>query len=149
MDANTGKALAITVCCLLAGLAPAGSVAADGASPGNRQIRSVFPIKSSIRRDADGATMSVLFSYKRMQSGHVGHMDRPKTFYYNSTRSSLEFDCRDHRSRIVRTVFFSDRMGQGNVVHQQEAIGHWTHDDDYGRKDSLSFIACQWEPGRP
>ncbi len=139
----TGRALAKTVCCLLAGLAAAGSAAAIDAQPGNRQIQSISPVKSSIRRDGDRAEMIVLFSYKRMQSGRLGDRDRPKVFYYTSTRSSIEFDCRDHRSRILRTVFFSDRMGRGNVVHQQEATGGWRHDDDYGQKDSLSFIACQ------
>lgn len=141
----TGRALAMTmtVCCLLAGFAAAGNAAADDARPGNRQIHSIFPVKSSIRRDGDGASMIVLFSYKRVQSGYVGDRDRPKVFYYTSTRSRIEFDCPDHRSRILRTIFFSDRMGRGNVVHQQEATGGWRHDDDYGKKDSLSFIACQ------
>ena len=136
------KSLAMTVCGILAALAFGRDALAEGGK-GNQQIHSAFPLKTSIHRDRDGATMVVLFSYKRMQSGRLGDRDRPKVFYYTSTRSSIEFDCRDHRSRILRTVFFSDRMGRGNVVHQQEATGGWTHDDDYGQKDSLSFIACQ------
>ena len=134
------EALVITVCGLLGCGGPA---LADSARHGNPQIHAIFPVKSSIRRDADRASMIVLFSYKRMQTGYVGNADRPQAFYYNSTRSSIEFDCRDHRSRIVSTVFFSDRMGRGNVVHQHDAPGGWNHDDDHGRTDSLSFIACQ------
>ena len=137
-----GKSRAMTVFGLLAMLAFRGDALAD-AGKGNRQIHSIYPVKSSIQRQANGATMIVLFSYKRMQTGYVGNADRPKAFYYNSTRSSIEFDCREHRSRIVRTIFFSDRMGRGNVVHQQDATGGWMHDDDHSRKDSLSFIACQ------
>ena len=140
----TGKALAITVRGLLAGALALGSaVAADGPMRGNREIGAIFPARASIRRDGASASMIVLFSYKRMQTGYVGHADRPQAFYYNSTRSSIEFDCRDHRSRIVRTIFFSDRMGRGNVVHQHDVPGGWMHDDDHGHKDSLSFIACQ------
>lgn len=128
---------------LLAAL-PMGHVGATGAAgQGNRQIRSVSPIKSSIQRDGDGASMIVLFTYRRIQSGYFGSTDRPKTFYYNSTRSLIEFDCRDHRSRIVRTVFFSDRDARGNMVHQQEVSGGWIHDDDFTQKESLSFVACQ------
>ena len=134
------KALVMAVSGLLACSGPA---FAGSARNGNRQIQAIFPVKSSIQRNADRASMIVLFSYKRMQTGYVGHADRPKAFYYNATRSSIEFDCSEHRSRIVRTVFFSDRVGRGNVVHQQDAPGAWIHDDDYGRKDSLSFVACQ------
>lgn len=136
------KSLAMTACALLAMLAFDRGALAEG-SKGIQQIRSVYPIRATVRRDGDGAAMIVLFSYKRMQTGHVGDRDRPKVFYYTSTRSSIEFDCRGHRSRILRTIFFSDRMGRGNVVHQQEATGGWRHDDDYGQKDSLSFVACQ------
>ena len=110
---------------------------------GNAQIASIAPVKSSIHRNGDSATMIVLFSYKRIQTGYVGNADRPKAFYYNATRSSFEFDCREHRSRIVSTIFFSDRMGRGNVVHQQTVPGGWMHDDDFGSKESLSFLACQ------
>lgn len=118
-------------------------MAADTAVQGNRRIQSISPVKSSIQRDGDNASMIVLFTYRRMQSGYFGSADRPKTYYYNSIRSLIEFDCREHRSRIVRTVFFSDRNARGNLVHQQEATGGWIHDDDFAQKDSLSFIACQ------
>lgn len=136
------KSFAITVCGLLAALAFGHDAQADG-SKGNQQIHSIYPIRASVQRSGDGANMIVLFSYKRMQTGYVGNADRPQAFYFNSTRSSIEFDCRDHRSRIVRTIFFSDRMGRGNVVHQHDVPGGWMHDDDHGRKDSLSFIACR------
>lgn len=139
---TAGKALTKTVIGLMALVALAAETRAEGRQ-GNVQIASIDPIKSSIRRDGDNATMIVLFSYKRIQTGYVGNADRPKAFYYNATRSSYEFDCREHRSRIVSTVFFSDRMGRGNVVHQQPVAGGWMHDDDFGSKESLSFLACQ------
>lgn len=140
----TGKALAITVRGLLAGVLALGSAAAaDAPMRGNREIGAIYPAKSSIRRDGARASMIVLFSYKRMQSGYVTDKGQTKAFYYNATRTKLEFDCRNHRSRVRHTVFFSDRLGRDNVVHQQDAPGSWTHDDDYARKDSLSFTACQ------
>ncbi len=128
---------------LLAASTMSQNVFADAAGQGNRQIELISPVKSSIQRNGEVANMIVLFTYRRIQSGYFGSAERPKTFYYNSTRSLIEFDCREHRSRIVRTVFFSDRNARGNMVHQQEAIGGWMHDDDFAQKDSLSFLACQ------
>lgn len=138
-----GETLRLAVCGLVALLIPVAAAADNASRHGNRQIQSLMPIKSSIRRDGDSATMFVLFSYRRMQTGYVTNADKPQAFYYHSTRSGIEFDCREHRSRILRTVFFSDRTGRGNVVHQHESPGGWMHDDDHDRKDGLSFIACQ------
>ncbi len=144
----TFRILATVTIVLLVAMASPATSALDGLRPSNPQIRTVSPIKTSIRRDGDRATMIVLFSYKRIQTGYVGNADRPQAFYYTSTRAQIEFDCREHRSRIVRTIFFSDRMGRGNLVHEQNASSGWMHDDDHDRQSSLSFVACESAPDK-
>ncbi len=116
--------------------------AARALGPVGDEIRSAWPVAESIRRDRDGARMIVLFSYRRIQTGYLTNKDSPKAFYYRATRAELEFDCRRHRSRVLRTVFFSDPSGLERVVHEQAGRGACMHDDGHAQKDSLLFIAC-------
>lgn len=117
--------------------------AARALGPVGGEIRSTWPVAESIRRDRDGARMIVLFSYRRIQTGYLTNKDSPKAYYFSATRAELEFDCRRHRSRVLRTVFFSDPSGLERVVHEQAGRGAWMHDDGYAQKESLLFIACK------
>ena len=112
------------------------------------EIATAFPIRETAERHGDRATMVVLFSYKRMKTGYVTNKESPKTFYYNSSKATLEFDCKRNKSRIVGTVFFSDRSGLGNVVHQQDAIGAWADEHDRRPEESHFAMACHAPKGK-
>ncbi len=109
---------------------------------GNAEIASVFPMKDTVERKGHTATMVVLFSYKHMKTGYVTNQSQPKAYYYNSSKTTIAFDCRHNKSRIISTVFFSDRSGLGNVVHDQKAIGAWVDEHDRRPEESLFAMAC-------
>lgn len=109
---------------------------------GNAEIASVFPMKDTIERKGEHATMVVLFSYKRMKAGYVTNKSQPKAFYYNSSKATIAFDCKRKKSRIIGTVFFSDRAGLGNVVHEQQAAGEWVDEHDRRPQESHFAMAC-------
>lgn len=135
----------ILIPCLLltSGLLPVAPLAAQPtAAYGNAEIASVFPIRDTVERKGNTATMVVLFSYKRMKTGYVTNKSQPKAFYYNSSKTTVAFDCRRNKSRIISTVFFSDRSGLGNVVHEQEAIGAWVDEHDRRPGESPFAMAC-------
>lgn len=128
---------------LVAAMPVLAALPAQAAGPAGSEIQAALPVAESIRRDRNSARMMVLFRYRRMQTGYVTNKDSPQAYYYRATRAELEFDCRRHRSRVLRTVFFSDPSGLGRVVHEQAGKGAWTHDDGYAQKQSLLFIACK------
>ena len=120
-----------------------GTATAERVAKGTKEIDSVRPVIASIKREGDAASMIVLVMYRRMQTGYVGSQSKPEAYYYGSTRSKIEYDCRQLRSRIIHTVFFSDKVGQGSVVHEQNVNGAWMRDEDHKDKDSLHFVACE------
>ena len=134
----------LTTCLLLP--TPIMATAADGY--GNAEIASMFPMKGTIERKGDMATMVVLFSYKRMKAGYVTNKSQPKAFYYNSSKATIAFDCKRKKSRIIGTVFFSDRSGLGNVVHEQDATGAWVDEHDRRPQESHFSIACEPPGGK-
>ncbi len=134
---------------LAACLLPAVSLSAQpDAGYGNAEIASVFPMQDTVERKGHTATMVVLFSYKHMKAGYVTNKSQPKAYYYNSSKTTIAFDCKRKKSRIISTVFFSDRSGLGNVVHEQEAIGAWVDEHDRRPGESQFAIACKLSRGR-
>ncbi len=117
--------------------------AATATAYGHPEIASVFPLKDTIKRKGEQATMVVLFSYKRMKAGYVTNKSQPKAFYYRSSKATIAFDCTRKKSRIVGTVFFSDRAGLGNVVHEQQAVGAWADEHDRRPQESHFAMACE------
>lgn len=119
-----------------------------GATPtyGNPEIASSIAMKETLQRQGQLATMVVMFRYKRIKAGYVANKESPRAFYYNSSKSTMEFDCSRRKSRILHTVFFSDRAGLGNIVHQQAARSNWIDEND--RRPDLSFfaVACRSNP---
>ncbi len=123
-------------------LLPAPLIALAGAG-GAGDIATAFPVRETIERRGDRATLVVLFSYRRMKTGYVTNKESPKAFYYNSSKATMEFDCKRKKSRIISTVFFSDRSGLGNIVHQQDAKGAWADEHDRRPQESHFAIACE------
>lgn len=129
----------LPLACVLLLTAPLTAMAGAG---GAGDIATAFPIKETIERKGDRATMVVLFSYRRMKTGYVTNKESPKAFYFNSSKATVEFDCKRKKSRIISTVFFSDRSGLGNVVHQQDAAGAWADEHDRRPQESHFAMAC-------
>ncbi len=133
---------------LLATFASAPASATGVASParpaatGKSEIASSLALKETVQRRGQIASVVVLFRYKRIKTGYVTNKEKPQVFYYNASRSTLEFDCDRKKSRIVHTVFFSDRAGLGNVVHQQAARSDWTDEFDRRSLGSPFKLAC-------
>ncbi len=109
---------------------------------GAGDIASAFPLKETIERHGDRASMVVMFRYRRMKTGYVTNKESPKAYYYNSAKATVEFDCLRKKSRILGTVFFSDRSGLGNVVHTQDAVGAWADEQDRRPQESHFAMAC-------
>ena len=109
---------------------------------GTGDIVSVLPLRQTIERHGDRATMVVMFRYRRMKTGYVTNKENARPFYYNSAKATMEFDCQRKKSRIIATAFFSDRSGLGNVVHQQDATGAWADVQDRRSQESPMAIAC-------
>ena len=130
----------------LTGLLLSAELMAKGPSSGNSEILAQTPITSSIQRNGDLATMIVQFSYKRMKTGYVYNKENPVTYYYNSSKAVIEFDCRLQQSRILKTIFFSDVAAKDNVVHEQNVSGNWQAATDHQSKNSLIYTACHATP---
>ncbi len=115
--------------------------AAAGAG-GAGDIATAFPLRETAERHGDRATMVVQFTYRRMKTGYVTNKESPKAFYFNSSKATVEFDCKRKKSRVIGTVFFSDRAGMGNIVHQQNAAGAWADEHDRRPEESHFAMAC-------
>ncbi len=110
---------------------------------GAGDIATAFPVKETIKRHGDRATLVVVFSYRRMKTGYVTNKESPKAYYYNSAKATVEFDCKRKKSRIISTVFFSDRSGLGNIVHRHDATGAWADEHDRRPQESHFAMACE------
>jgi hypothetical protein len=57
----------------------------------------------------------------------MASLDQPKTVSFGTYQSGkfvVEFDCRDERSRILQTSWYSGPMGSGTPIHSDRAGIH-------------------------
>ncbi len=122
-------------------------VHADSKPHGDTIPGTAVPEKFTIEKDGHLARMVVHYAYRHMKSGTVYRSGKNEVFYFKSTKVRFEFDCPSHRYRVLQTVFFSDREGKGNVVHNQTTAGKWAFEPDYKNPLGAFSIACH-APGK-
>lgn len=132
----------LSLCLSIALLAFTQLVHAESKLYGPTDPGTPFPDKSTIETNGTHARMVVLYAYKRMKSGTIYHSGKNERYYYRSTKVLFEFDCAEKRSRILQTVFFSDKEGKGNLVHDQPSAGDWSSDTDAKNSNSIFSMAC-------
>ena len=118
------------------------SVQADNKPHGDTDPGTPHPDKSTLQKEGHLSRMVVHYVYRHMKSGTIYHSGKNEVFYFKSTKVKFEFDCPGHRSRVLQTVFFSDREGKGNVVHNQTAAGNWAFEPDHKNPLGAFSIAC-------
>jgi hypothetical protein len=77
----------------------------------------VYIEESTVRRSGDKVKVWNLFDFKVEQvvSGRRFH----------SARSMMEYDCVGENERLLSHSFHSLKMGLGNTVHTESAVGNW------------------------
>lgn len=72
---------------------------------------------SSIRKTGDTVKMWTLYSYS------IPHELDENT--YTSSKALYEFDCKTNQARMQAFSIHSGKMGDGNVLYHDTAIGGW------------------------
>ena len=127
---------------LLAGICAATYSRAETKLYADPDLIAAFPDKSSIERQKNRAQMIVLFSYRHMKSLTVYHTGKDDTFYYSATKVLLEFDCKNNRSKILKTYFYYDFEAKKSPIYTQTTPGEWKPEVDRANPKSLIQAAC-------
>lgn len=127
---------------LLAGIYAASYGHAETKLYADPDLIAAFPDKSSIERQKNSAQMLVLFSYKHMKSLTVYHTGKDDTFYYSATKVLIDFDCKNNRSKILKTYFYYDGEAKKSPIYVQSTPGEWKPEADRGNPKSLIQVAC-------
>lgn len=109
---------------LLLAIISGGSISAEWVPIGEEyqspRLRTIYIDSTSVQRENNLVTMSVLIDWRSMQGGRS-----PTRFY--STKLSKQFDCQDKLVRTLAATDFYDHMGTAEVIgggsHTGE--GHW------------------------
>jgi hypothetical protein len=92
--------------------------AADWSSIGLYEQGTFYIDRDSLTRDGNTRKVWTMLDYRQPQTSHQGKA-------YRSTRSLLQFDCRDHR---VKTLSLSRHTGtrlQGDTLTSEGVIADW------------------------
>jgi hypothetical protein len=132
-----------------AALAPAlfgalfcGTAAADWTGVGSaNEIYSAYADRDSIRRQGSMATMHGLYDFRRQDFTPEG-----RGLY--STAVLREYDCAARRVRLLSSIDFSGRMGEGAQVSASRTPGRWEEVLEGGIDEAYWTVACA-APSRP
>lgn len=61
---------------------------------------------------------------------------------FKSSESLDEYDCNAKQSRTLAFYWYSDNMGEGNVLYSNTAAGNWNPDLPKSINETLWKIAC-------
>jgi hypothetical protein len=75
----------------------------------------VYADTATIRRDGDLVKMSVLFDFKTLQT--------KADVSYLSAKAQMEYDCIEQRFEGLAVMYFSDNMGNGNLLDRSSGKG--------------------------
>jgi hypothetical protein len=62
---------------------------------------------------------------------------------YQSIKSYYEVDCSEEKSRILSMQFFSDAMGNGEVIYSNNEYGNWNFHAPGSLGSSLIRVVCR------
>lgn len=110
--------------------------AADWTGVGRaNEIYAAYADRDSIRRQGSVATMHGLYDFRRQDFTPEG-----RALY--STAVLREYDCAGQRVRLLSSIDFSGRMGQGTPVSTSDTPGRWEVILAGGIDDAYLRVAC-------
>jgi hypothetical protein len=113
-----------------------GAAAADWTGVGRaNEIYSAYADRDSIRRTGDLATMHGLYDFRRQDFTPEG-----RGLY--STAVLREYDCAGRRVRLLSSIDFSGRMGEGAAVSTSSRPGRWEAVLEGGIDVAFLRVAC-------
>ena len=89
---------------------------------------------ASISRQADTATMWLLFDYKDFQ--------RMVEVGYFSQKNQVEYDCKQTRARVLTLSLHAEHMGLGKVIYADETPHDWEPIEAGSLNETLWKLAC-------
>ena len=95
----------------------------------------VYIDRTTIHRDTDVVTMSVLHDYQTPEPLSSGS--------FLSFTAQQQYDCGEARSRTIRAVVFTEHMGNGSVLYS--GVG----DDTWQPVTPMSINHALWETACP
>ena len=120
----------------LAGAHFTGTALADWTTVGRaNEIYAAYADKDSIRRSGGVVTMYGLYDFRRQDFTPEG-----RGLY--STAVLREYDCDARRVRLMSSVDFSGRMGEGSPVSTSSTPRRWEAVVEGGIDDAFWQIAC-------
>ncbi len=112
---------------------------ADWTSVGSgNEIYMAFADKASIRRTGDLATMHGLYDFRRQDF-------TPEGLGLYSTAVLREYDCAGRRVRLLSSIDFAGRMGEGAPVSTSDRPGRWEAVIEGGIDGAFLRVACGTE----
>ena len=112
------------------------TAAADWTGVGRaNEIYSAYADRDSIRRQGSIATMHGLYDFRRQDFTPDG-----RGLY--STAVLREYDCAGRRVRLLSSIDFSGRMGEGAPVSTNQTPGRWEPVLEGGIDDAYLKVAC-------
>ena len=119
-----------------------GAAAADWTGVGRaNEIYSAYADRDSIRRQGSIVTMHGLYDFRRQDFTPEG-----RGLY--STAVLREYDCAGRRVRLLSSIDFAGRMGEGTAVSTSRTPGRWEPVLEGGIDDAYWTVACG-APSRP
>lgn len=115
------------------------AAAADWTGVGRaNEIYSAYADRGSIRRTGDLATMHGLYDFRRQDFTPDG-----RGLY--STAVLREYDCAGRRVRLLSSIDFAGRMGEGAPVSANRTPGRWEAVLEGGIDGAFLRVACGME----
>jgi hypothetical protein len=119
-----------------------GAAAADWTGVGSaNEIYAAYADRDSIRRQGGIVTMHGLYDFRRQDYTPTG-----RGLY--STAVLREYDCAGRRVRLLSSIDFSGRMGEGAPVSTSDTPGRWEAVLEGGIDEAYWTVACG-APSRP
>lgn len=100
-------------------------------------LQTVFVDKSSLKRDGNLATISLLVDYKWMQGNYVG------TPRFLSTTALKQFDCGAQRVRPLSFTDYYGHMATGTAMMAHIEYDKWQRIEPQTLNQALWEIACR------
>jgi hypothetical protein len=116
-----------------------GAAAADWTGVGRaNEIYSAYADRDSIRRQGSMATMHGLYDFRRQDF-------TPEGLGLYSTAVLREYDCAGRRVRLLSSIDFAGRMGEGAPVSTSDRPGRWEAVLEGGIDGAFLRVACGTE----
>ena len=120
---------------LLTLLASSGPAYAEWMSLGESDAgTTVYADSATMRREGELVKMSVLFDFKTIQA--------KADVSYLSAKAQMEYDCAEQRFEGLTVLYFSDNMGNGQLLDRSSGKNKWLRISPGSLDHALWKLAC-------